>query len=336
MRTRAIMRASALGMVVSVAALIAGCTEAHGVDDDAGASSDGGGCGVAPPPFACVSACGSDAFWPPVCVDGAWQCPPSAPLDPSECPPGCVGATPPGCVCEGTRFVCEDPICPAGINPWDPMDPAGVCRVEGATCTGGSTDPCGSGLFCTCTAGRWSCAVAEPDPACWCGREPEIGGRCNGDVPTCGQCCPTAEGPNWPAVECVDGTWQPAACPEIVCPPVYEVCPVDTASALGLACPIEGQSCGDPCCGTAIVCGEGRWQPGPDADCACRMGEPCGEGECRDGQYCRESCGPADGIEHHCVALPEDCARCGCLPLEPWQTCAMVDGRPRVGVMGCG
>ncbi|MBX3276120.1 MAG: hypothetical protein KF729_38060 [Sandaracinaceae bacterium] len=323
-----------LPCVLGALALVA-CAETHRMDADGGPFADAGPCGLAPPPFGCVTACGSDGLVPPVCLGGVWQCG-AGTIDPTTCAPGCPGPARPNCVCVGSSWRCEEPICPDGINPWDPMDPASVCRVEGATCTGGSTDSCGPGLFCTCTSGRWDCAVAHPDPACWCEREPSVGSRCNGSVPTCGQCCPTADGPNWPALECVDGVWQPAACPEIVCPPVYEECPVVTGAAVGRACPIEGQSCGDACCGTAIFCDAGRWNRGPEADCACHPGVRCGAGECRAGQYCREQCGPDDGIEHRCVALPADCTSCACLPLEPWQRCEMVGGVPHVQPTGCG
>ncbi|MCA9604402.1 MAG: hypothetical protein KC619_02335 [Myxococcales bacterium] len=315
--------------------LLIGCADVHGLGDDGGAPADGSACGSFPG-FYCVSACGSDAFFMPVCSGGSWACPPSAPVREDTCPPGCTGAPTENCTCVGTTWVCEDPICPTDVNPWEPTDPANACRVEGATCTNGG-DACGAGVFCTCESGRWSCAVAEPDPACWCGREPTAGSPCNGTAPTCGQCCPTAEGPNWAPLDCVDGTWQPLACPEVVCPPVYEVCPADPVSAIGRECPIEGQSCGNPCCGTATECTGGRWVPGPEADCLCRPGIACGEGECNPSQYCRSRCGPDDGIEHHCVALPLDCAACDCLPLTDAEICEMVDGHPTVRMAGfCG
>jgi len=228
-------------------------------------------------------------------------------------------------------------MCPSGINPWDPSDAGNACLFEGATCTGGAGDSCGAGLSCRCTSNRWVCAVAEPDPVCWCGREPREGDDCNGDAATCGQCCPTADGPNWPAMECVDGSWRYAACPDIECPPVYEECPVDTASEIGRTCTIDRQLCGNPCCSTAITCNEGRWEAGPFAACACEPAHPCGDGTCTSRQYCRQRCGPADGLQHHCVAAPEGCDTCACLPLDDSQVCEMVDGRPMVRMAGfCG
>ncbi|MCB9596898.1 MAG: hypothetical protein H6719_29515 [Sandaracinaceae bacterium] len=323
-------------LLVASGLTLLGCADIHGVEGDGGLSTDGSTCGS--PPFQCTQFCGSDFFVYPECSGGTWSCPPSAPVNASSCPPGCVGGVPPGsgCVCMGTTWVCESPICPDDVDPFDPTAPANACRVEGATCSNGG-DACGPGLFCTCESGRWSCGVAEPDPACWCGREPTAGGPCDGSAPTCGQCCPTADGPNWPAMECVDGAWQPAACPEIVCPPIEEVCPADTRSALGLACPIDGQGCGNACCGTAIDCVGGIWQPGPEADCLCRPEPACGAGECRPSQYCRSRCGPDDGLEHQCVTLPFDCAACDCLTLTDSQTCEMIDGRPFVSEAGfCG
>lgn len=303
--------------------VLAGCTDSHGRPDDAGSWTDGDICRGSSSMF-CVTACGSDAGLAPVCTGGEWTCPPGT-RDAASCPPGCVGASPPGCVCVDTRWVCEAPRCPDGINPWDPSDPLSVCRVEGATCTGGD-DPCGSGLFCRCESGRWNCAVAEPDPVCWCGREPSAGDRCSEEGSLCGQCCPTPDGPNWPAMECVGGRWTGAACPEVVCPPVTPECPVDTAAVIGRACGFELQACGNACCGTAITCIGGVWQQGPDAACLCEPSPPCGSGTCTRQQSCTSRCGPADGIELRCIALPDDCYDCGCVPLFAHQSCEMIDG----------
>jgi len=319
--------------------LAAGCADMHGRGDgdDAGIPTDGSTCGGLAS-FQCTQFCGSDSFTNAMCDGSGWVCPPGHPVDARTCPPGCVGGAPAGgnCECQGTTWVCEPEECPSGLNPWSPDDPANACRVEGAECNAGTGSACGAGMWCTCESGRWSCAVAEPDPVCWCGREPEIGDPCNGSEPTCGQCCPTADGPNWPAMECVDGAWQPAACPEIVCPPVEESCPADTSAVRGDFCGIDGQSCGDPCCGSAIVCEDGIWRRGPDADCICEDPQPCGSGGCPAPQYCHQSCGPDDGIIDRCVPLLTDCASCECLEIESWERCEMVDGRPHVQPVGCG
>jgi len=146
----------------------------------------------------------------------------------------------------------------------------------------------------------------------------------------CGQCCPTAEGPNWPALTCVDGAWQPAACPDLVCPEVLPECPVDVEAALGMACVFEDQSCGDPCCGS-IQCTSGFWRRGPELACAC-MAPPaaCGSGSCTLGQSCNQRCGPDDGPDYRCVTLPAGCSDCSCLPLLAGQTCEMIGGQPHV------
>jgi hypothetical protein len=132
---------------------------------------------------------------------------------------------------------------------------------------------------------------------------------------------------------CSGGRWAPGGCPDVECPLLP--CPADTASVLGAPC-ITGQACGDSCCDTAIVCEEGRWAPGPVADCAACRSFPCGPGSCRDDQFCRVGCGPADGLEFTC----EDaggCRDCSCVPVPPGATCEIVDGHPLVrGPLGCG
>jgi len=138
-------------------------------------------------------------------------------------------------------------------------------------------------------------------------------------------------------MECVGGHWTTAACPEIVCPPVTPECPVDTAASIGSPCGFDGQVCGNACCGSAITCTGGVWQPGPDAACACEPGFECGWGSCTSGQLCDSRCGPDDGIDFHCIALPEGCADCGCIPLAERQSCEMIDGHPHVSDGGfCG
>ncbi len=326
------MRSAHLLFLISTLAL-SGCADSHNRSDDAGPDADT--CRGSSSMF-CVTECGNDGGFAPLCTDGIWSCPPGT-IDASTCPPTCIGGAPPGCVCEGTRWVCDDLRCPDGIDPWDPSDPASTCSVEGATCTGGSGDACGAGLFCNCEAGRWNCAVAEPDPVCWCGREPSEGDRCNEDGAFCGGCCPTVDGPDWPAMVCVDGYWTYAECPDVECPPVLAYCPTDTAAVVGTTCALDGQTCGNPCCDTAITCSAGLWERGPFAACACEPGFACGSGTCPSRQGCDVRCGPDDGLEHWCIGLPEGCGDCGCVPLEAWQTCEMIDGHPHVSDGGfCG
>ncbi len=310
------MRAHGFLLFLSVTVSVVGCSAAHGRFDDGGVS-DAATCG-GPTPFWCVSSCDSDALQRPTCEGGAWRCPPGT-IDHSTCPPAAS-------------------ICPDGINPWDRSDPGSACDVEGATCTNSGGGPCGGGMFCTCESGSWNCAVAEPDPVCWCGREPSAGDPCNEEGSSCGQCCPTADGPNWPAMGCVDGRWQPTACPD-VCPPVGgAICPADADAAVDTACTTEGQQCGTVCCGrTGITCRSGRWQRDVGMACACEPAITCGPGSCTAQQYCRTQCGPDDGAEYHCLSRPDGCDTCDCVPLSDSQACEMIDGHPYVTeAFGCG
>ncbi len=326
------MRSSTLFLLCSLAWL--GCSESHGRFVDSGVVDDGGECGPSPALF-CVSDCGSDAGYAPICSGGAWVCPPGT-RDASTCPPTCWGPPPPGCECVGTEWVCETGTCPPDLNPWDPRDPHNACAAEGAECTSGGTDPCGGGMWCECRGGLWECAVAEPDPVCWCGRQPSEGDRCSEEGAMCGECCPTPGG--WPAMVCEGGHWTPALCPDVECAPVPAVsCPANTSSVIGHACDVEGASCGDPCCDDAIVCRGGRWEPGPVADCVWCPAWTCGDGACHSNEYCHRSCGPTDGIVYTCEPTPESCSSCDCIPLWGTQRCEMVDGHPHVIDLGfCG
>ena len=316
--------------------LLLGCPGSHGRDrGDTGPDPDAPPClGWAP---SCVSSCADAVTVSGICVDGAWVCRPGT-VDSSTCPPrGCDETPPPGCECVGGAWLCDpDPIgCPPGINPYDPSDPVNACFEEGATCSEGG-DPCGNAMFCTCETGRWSCAIAHPDPVCTCGREPSVGDPCAAEGMACGECCPTLGGTGWPAMQCEAGRWEHAACPDVECPPIRVECPTETPRAIGASCSTERQLCGNACCGTAITCTGGAWERGPEADCACEPQVPCGAGECPRSQYCELGCGPDDGPLFTCVELPPACAECGCLTLEPWQSCRMVDGHPFVDGAFCG
>lgn len=314
MRSRdipALLSLRMLGLLVFAPMASGGCAASHATSDDGGTGGDGAVC-AGSPALICVSDCASDAGRAAICVGGVWSCPP------------------------GTRDLstCTTSMCPSGLNPWDPTDPLRACAREGATCTSGS-DPCGSGMFCTCTSGLWECAVAEPDPVCWCGREPSEGDRCAEEGASCGECCPTPGGTGWPAMQCVGGHWTAAACPAVPCPRLD--CPADTRALLGRSCSSSAEMCGDPCCGSAVTCTEGVWAPGPDAECFACLQYPCGDGFCPDSDICTSRCGPADGIEFVCVPSPSGCADCGCLPLTSDQTCEMIDGHPHLSEVGfCG
>lgn len=319
-------------LLLSLSVAVVGCSESHGRLGDAG-STDGGECG--PEPFLfCVSDCGSDAGLPPICSDGAWVCPPGT-RDAGECPPTCWGPAPPGCVCDRGEWRC-DATCPPDLNPWDPSHPSNACWVEGAECTSGGTDPCGGGMWCTCRGGRWECAVAEPDPVCYCGREPSEGDRCVEEGASCGECCPLPGG--WPAMTCSGGRWTAAECGDVLCPPAPSLpCPANTASIAGRACDLEGASCGDECCGDHVVCTGGRWEPQTGVPCVWCSAWECGDGSCHDGELCHETCGPADGPAYFCEPTPEGCSSCDCIPLWGTQRCEMIDGHPHVIDLGlCG
>ncbi|MFT5354720.1 MAG: hypothetical protein ACI9KE_001928 [Polyangiales bacterium] len=218
--------------------------------------------------------------------------------------------------------------CPPGIDPY--AAPYEACSPEGATCREGSGQ-CGSLLACECTDGLWNCLFAHPDPVCTCGREPSEGDPCVEEGALCGECCPAAGDPDWAPMTCVEGSWQPAGCPPIECPAVTASCPVNPADHVGDDCFNEGLSCGNACCGTGIDCNGGIWRPGPDAECLCEPQRPCGPGTCRNNQYCVQSCGPDDGPEYACEALPEACFDCSCISLETGGRCEMVDGAPVIG-----
>jgi hypothetical protein len=229
-------------------------------------------------------------------------------------------------------------MCPPGIDPWNPESPGNVCSGEGTMCTSGGTDSCGSALFCECRSGRWNCLFAEPDPVCWCGRQPTEGDRCSEEGASCGECCPTPGGTGWPAMTCEGGHWTSAACPDIDCAPIGGTCPADPASLVGTACEIEGQSCDHACCSGAVTCEDGTWVRGPIAACIWCPQYPCGSGACNiDTQYCHQTCGPDDGTVHVCEPAPAGCTSCDCIPLWGTQTCEMVDGHPVVRDLGfCG
>lgn len=191
-----------------------------------------------------------------------------------------------------------------------------VC-VEGIRqCPPGAIDP----RLCVST-----CPL--DDPLCICESEPSAGDSCSGEVRNCGTCCPTLHGPNLPAISCVGGTWRPQECEEL-CPALLLECPVDVAPLFGTACVHERQTCGDPCCGT--VCRGGVWGETDFGDCACTPGPTCGSGSCNLDQSCHSSCGPDDGLEFRCVALPAGCSTCECVPLMAGETCDVVDGQVRI------
>ncbi len=231
-------------------------------------------------------------------------------------------------------------ICPDGIDPWNPMSPGSRCTTEGERCSSGGGSVCGAGMFCECRSGSWSCAVAEPDPACYCGREPEPGSPCNVEGDSCGACCPMPGENAWAPLTCSGGRWEPLGCPPIECPGDPAPCPADRPAAVGQPCDGSSRICGNPCCGEAITCSpDGVWVSGPDAACACAPDSSfaCGPGSCTSDRACVSFCGPTDGVEHRCDALPEGCSSCACAVVSPGQVCEERDGRVFLSVAGfCG
>jgi hypothetical protein len=303
-----------LRLILVLPFVLFACADSHGMDDDAGTDAsmldatprvDAGlmQCLHDGPHPQCTAECGG-ALIEALCIDDNWICPPGS-IDIDTCDRGC----------------------PDGINPWDRDVPNSACSVEGATCSEGTQ--CGSAMFCTCESGSWNCGVAEPDPVCWCEREPVVGDPCSDESIRCGECCPTLDGPGWAPMVCSGGTWQPRACEELACPEILLECPVEIEPLLGTACVHEAQSCGDACCGS-VQCRDGLWVNGPALGCACFPSPACGTGRCTLQQSCNSECGPAGGFDFRCVALPADCNNCECVSLEPGQSCELVDGHVHV------
>lgn len=328
MRSVRLAALATLGLFVLALAPGCACGSTHS-RDDAGPLADGEVACSGSRPLYC-EVCGGDAGRDPICVGGSWACPLGSQL-PGTCPPTCWGPPPSAdCVCNlmasPAEWVC-DSECPSGIDPWNPENPANACSPEGRSCRSGGGSACGFFMGCDCEGGRWSCVVAEPDPACWCGREPELGSACNEEGALCGSCCPTPESPEpFGPFTCIDGHWSANDCPAIECPSIDPpACPA--VREIGTPCASEGQTCGDVCC-SAQTCVDGVWMPGPEADCLCdpTRSFACGSGSCTDGNACTSYCGPDDGLEHRCDPLPEGCTSCGCLDLEPGQLCEDRDG----------
>lgn len=175
-----------------------------------------------------------------------------------------------------------------------------------------------------------------------CGSDAGLGPICEGgryvcprgtvDLSSCPPFCMGA--PPGPDCLCEPPRW--------VCPPHGpEVCPIDLEGSLGLPCWLEGQTCGDPCCEVTLSCEDGAWAPGPIADClTCDESQyfPCGSGRCGAGQACAVGCGPDDGPEYRCVALPDrGCTSCDCAVVPAGGSCEVLDGHLHVGDGGrCG
>jgi hypothetical protein len=178
------MRPLSLSLSLALAFSAAGCFDAHTPSSttDAGPIGDAG-CAGGAPFVICVADCGSDAGAGPICVAGAWTCPPGT-RNLAECPPTCHGPPPPGCVCRGTSWSCPAPQtdCPV-----DTMGSIGsACATEGAECG----NPCCSDAI-ECRGGVWA-----PGPVADCDScvEHACGdGRCRADQ-TCVSSCNIAGG----------------------------------------------------------------------------------------------------------------------------------------------
>lgn len=214
--------------------------------------------------------------------------------------------------------------CPAtGALPvWNATTP---CSTVGLNCSDGSTSVCGSAYSCTCEAsGFWSCYIAEPDPACWCGRYPDVGTDCNTEGQECrnGSVCDDAS----PPLVCRDRHWQVN---EATSCNVHE-CPAEGWEAAGTACSVGGEMCDQAICceytnseGTRIPesfleCNGGYWINQPIAvDCVPEVvacdGFPCGRGFCGSDAACVARCGPSGGAVYSCVSIEETELSCAAL-----------------------
>jgi hypothetical protein len=148
----------------AVALVIAGCSESHGLYEDAGRSDaftvgDADGCGASPPIASCAYESGhvcGDVSASPICEGGAWVCPPGTRPD-FEC--WCYGnaVRDPSCTCQPGGWVCPPAECPA-----DPSTAEGTpCATEGQSC-GSCSDPCGWCNLLQCSGHVWTRLEAPP------------------------------------------------------------------------------------------------------------------------------------------------------------------------------
>ncbi|MBK8168802.1 MAG: hypothetical protein IPK60_00480 [Sandaracinaceae bacterium] len=200
--------------------------------------------------------------------------------------------------------------CPPNLPVYTSTD---VCEHEGQVCSQGGTSTCGSFYSCACREGHWACLVAEPDPACWCGRYPSVGSDCNTEGQEC--LAPSACDPSQPNLICNERHWVVDRLNNELCAPPA-VCPVDGTAALGTSCMDEGHTCFQgECCEfatdgphrpIAVQCSGGQWVP-LGVDCVPDPEQPscdefvCGDGLCFGEQVCWTLCGPDDGVVARCI-----------------------------------
>lgn len=213
--------------------------------------------------------------------------------------------------------------CPAtGVLPvWNATTP---CSDVGLTCSSGGTSTCGSFYSCECeSTGFWSCAIAEPDPACWCGRYPSVDSECvtEGQQCTNGSSCDESH----PALVCHSRRWTVDAAASCG----LRECPANVAEAIGTPCDVGGVTCNQALCCTyaspgstvrsaSILCSGSTWiEQAIAVDCIPEMsvcdGFACGSGFCRPDQACVQRCGPTDGVNFSCVSIDGVAPSCDAL-----------------------
>lgn len=209
--------------------------------------------------------------------------------------------------------------CPSDLPVWNGNT---SCEHEGQNCSAGSPSVCGSAYSCNCHLGFWTCAIAEPDPACWCGRYPSLGSECNTEEQECPS--PASCDPSRPNLVCQSGHWIADPLNNELCAPPT-VCPADADLVLGDPCATEGTLCSRTLCcelptvpghelsHASLVCDGGVWVDARiEADCIpeipmCNV-FLCGTGFCMTDEICVQSCGPADGPQFDCYRVsPLDC-----------------------------
>lgn len=164
-----------------------------------------------------------------------------------------------------------------------------------------------------CVDGAWRCPAGTSDSsACWCSG---FGGGGPG-------CVCTPSGWSCPPMPADAGVDAPPACPS------------DPAGAIGTACAVEGQSCGEcptPCSGfcNLITCSGGTWG-GLELGCAdttfaCGPSTWCN----RWSEYCEHVLSDVTGIpdDYRCSSFPDGCPNdCACWADAPGSGSCSSDG----------
>ncbi len=294
------------------------------------------------------------------CQDGFWAWAEAIPgPECEECPGDYMAADRTPCVTDGQVCAeCSDPClgcayltCQDGLWAYTEAVPSpecdecpadhwaasgSPCLNEGQVC-GDCSDPCTYCSLLTCQNGFWAWTEAIPGPECdECPADfmEADGTPCSVEGQRCGgECSDPCQFCN--VLFCEAGTWHwLEAFPDPACE-----CPADIMAAVGEACVVEGQVCGDcpdHCQFCAqIFCFDGLWSwreiaPDPACDCPaeppiglacegmqhCEYGEECCCGQCYPSIVCEcmgggqwgcyatdacmiPECPPPDGMCHN-------------------------------------